>query len=204
MKLFNIIKPDMLNDEASLRFYLERMKKDFGIEIRDMYYLGDWTRIAKLIYELDLQMTQTDPAKILERRKQLLVSILGYDTYFRNQGAVVTLYDAPENRENILQELKAFKKELRELFVNNTDKYYIRILNEPEIDYSQPLEKMDLSKIKTEVIVVPPHVELPDPNLKMAFFNHMHFPECDPEAINRELNLLKDEGILEEKNQISR
>lgn len=204
MKLFNIIKPDMLADKESLRFYIEHMKKYFNIDIQEMYYIKDWVRIAKLIYELDLQTTQKIPEKIIEKRKQLLVTILGYHTYYKDQNALVALYNAPTNRENILQELNTFKKELREIFVNRTDKHYIRIINEFEIDYCLPLEAIDLSMIQTEITVVPYHIELLDSSLKMAFFNRLHFPNSNIEEITNELTLLRNQGILEEKNRVKR
>lgn len=201
MEVFNIIKPDMLNDLESFDYYLNTMQERFKINIEHLYIIPDWIKIAKLIYESDLQSSELNSEKLIEKRRELLITILGYNLYFKNQKAAVALYNIPINKKEVLEELTKFKKELRKKYVYQSAKHYIKIQNESEINYNMPLEDIDISKIKIETKTFPGESdELQDEEFKMAFFNRLHFPDANVESISRELKILRSQGIIPEYN----
>jgi hypothetical protein len=70
MELFSIIKPDMVNDKNALNFYFQAMKENFGIDIKNMYWLKNWIEVSKLLYELEID-TEKNIEEIRAKRKQL-------------------------------------------------------------------------------------------------------------------------------------
>lgn len=199
MELYNIIKPDMICDEEALDYYFRLMKSDFGINVNKMYYLDDWIYISKLIYELDLCNMHLDSETIIQKRKQLLTTILGYYLFYRNKYAVISIFDVDLEQKDILKDLECLKKELRRRFVLKTDKYYLKILNESEIDYSLPLTSINLDNIKVASVVVDSCQEFNNPDYQMIFFNKLHFPDPDVCYINKELCAIKETNLFKEQ-----
>jgi len=202
MYLFNIIKPDMVNDTESMEFYIHYLKYKLNIEIDKMYYLADWPSVAQKLYDLDLKNCDLD-SEIIKKR-QLLTTILGYYIRFSNEPAMVSLYYLDKIDKNDLIQLSNLKKELRRRYVINNDKYYIKILNESIIDYSRPLSKIDLKTLETDIVRVPFDTEFSVPGYNMVFFNKLHFPDPDISVINRESVFLNSINAFDEKRLVKR
>lgn len=200
MDLFNIIKPDMVNDTESMEFYINYLKYKLNIEIHEMYYLPDWHLVAQKLYDLDLKNCNSDSIK----RKQLLTTILGYFIRFNDEPAMLSLYHLDKIDGNDLIQLFNLKKELRRRYVINNDKYYIRILNESIIDYSKPLSEIDLKTLESDIVRIPCNEEFYDPEYNMVFFNKLHFPDPDISVINREREFLDSINAFDEKRLVKR
>lgn len=204
MEVFNILKPDMISNKEALDFYFDYMLNRFEIDITKMYYIQNWVSISKKIYELDVCDSNLLSHNIIEKRKRLLITILGYYLYYKNQKAIITLYNVDIKKPYILNQLSVFKKELRTRYVLNTDKYYLRILNLSEINLELPLKSIDLQNIKTETIIVPSSENFDNPNYDMVFFNKIHFPDPNIETIQKELRILRENDIFNEENFVRR
>lgn len=204
MEVFNILKPDMIRNKEALNFYFDYMLNRFGIDIKKMYYIQDWVSISKKIYELDACDSNLLSQDIIEKRKKLLITILGYYLYYKNQQAIISLYSVDIEKPNILNQLRSFKKELRNRYVLNTDRYYLRILNLSEINLELPLKLIDLQNIETETIIVPSSEYFDNPNYDMVFFNKIHFPDPNIETVQKELKILRENDIFNEENFVRR
>lgn len=204
MEVFNILKPDMIRNKEALNFYFDYMLNRFGIDIKKMYYIQDWVSISKKIYELDACDSNLLSQDIIEKRKKLLITILGYYLYYKNQQAIISLYSVDIEKPNILNQLRFFKKELRNRYVLNTDRYYLRILNLSEINLELPLKLIDLQNIETETIIVPSSEYFDNPNYDMVFFNKIHFPDPNIETVQKELKILRENDIFNEESFVRR
>lgn len=204
MEVFNILKPDMIRNKGALNFYFDYMLNRFGIDIKKMYYIQDWVSISKKIYELDACDSNLLSQDIIEKRKKLLITILGYYLYYKNQQAIISLYSVDIEKPNILNQLRSFKKELRNRYVLNTDRYYLRILNLSEINLELPLKLIDLQNIETETIIVPSSEYFDNPNYDMVFFNKIHFPDPNIETVQKELKILRENDIFNEESFVRR
>lgn len=204
MEVFNILKPDMIRNKEALNFYFDYMLNRFGIDIKKMYYIQDWVSISKKIYELDACDSNLLSQDIIEKRKKLLITILGYYLYYKNQQAIISLYSVDIEKPNILNQLRSFKKELRNRYVLNTDRYYLRILNLSEINLELPLKLIDLQNIETETIIVPSSEYFDNPNYDMVFFNKIHFPDPNIETVQKELKILRENDIFNEESFVRR
>lgn len=169
-----------------------------------MYYIQDWVSISKKIYELDACDSNLLSQDIIEKRKKLLITILGYYLYYKNQQAIISLYSVDIEKPNILNQLRSFKKELRNRYVLNTDRYYLRILNLSEINLELPLKLIDLQNIETETIIVPSSEYFDNPNYDMVFFNKIHFPDPNIETVQKELKILRENDIFNEESFVRR
>lgn len=204
MEVFNILKPDMIRNKEALNFYFDYMLNRFGIDIKKMYYIQDWVSISKKIYELDACDSNLLSQDIIEKRKKLLITILGYYLYYKNQQAIISLYSVDIEKPNILNQLRSFKKELRNRYVLNTDRYYLRILNLSEINLELPLKLIDLQNIETETIIVPSSEYFDNPNYDMVFFNKIHFPDPNIETVQKELKILRENDLFNEESFVRR
>lgn len=202
MELFNIIKPDMVNDSESFEFYMNYMRFKLNIEIDSMFYLLDWPSVAQTLYDLDFNIASVYSDNQVMKRKQLFTTILGYYLYYYNQPAIISLFHIDNVEEYNLQQLVSLKKELRQRYVVNSDKYYIRILNESIIDYSKPFNTIDLGRVETDVVRIPSSQDFFNPDYNMVFFNKLHFPDPDIIAINREKMYLHSIGAFDEKKLV--
>ena len=70
----------MLDHYDSMKFYFDYINSKFDNNV-NLYKIRSWTEISKQIYELEVSNISTDIEK-LKRRKELLVSILGYHIYY--------------------------------------------------------------------------------------------------------------------------
>lgn len=194
MKLFNVIKPDMVEDIESLTYYFEYLKNNFNVKECNMYSLKSWVSLSKKLYFFDSN-------KDLTKKKQILTTIFGYYLLYNDESAVVNLYDVENINQEKLRQLYDLKKQLRKRYVLNTDKYYIRILNEDNIDYTEPLEMLQLETLDYEIVKVPFNREYDVNGFRMAFFNKLHFPDPYFDVVNKELSLLTSENVFEQKNR---
>lgn len=204
MKTFNILKPDMLENDSIVAYYLELLNKELGITLNENYYIENWIDFSKLVYELDLTCNNLSLEEIRSKRKQLLTTIKGYELFYGNKKAVAALYDIECNVESTLQKLSLLKKMIRQKYVYHTDRVYIKFLNEKEIDFNSPLCKIPLEEISVDICIMAHDKELNDPSYNMAFFNKLHFPDPNPICIGREIKLLTEEGIIKENNKVQR
>lgn len=204
MELFNILKPDILNDQEALEFYFTNMKKRFNISDISLFQIDNWIEISKLIYEQDFNSSNLNEEDILKKRKQILTTILGYYIYYQNAQAYLSLYNINNVDENVLKSLSIFKKELRKNFVLNTNKYYLKILNSYDIDYSLSLSSIDLANIDTKTVVIPPWQEFTGIDYQMIFFNKIHFPNPYFSDIFTELQIIEQNDILNENKLVRR
>lgn len=195
MKLFNVIKPDMVNDIEAMAFYFECLKNNFYVEEYSMYSIKSWVDLSKKLYFFDSNQD-------LSKKKQILTTILGYYLLYNDESAIVNLYDVENINQEKLRQLYDLKKQLRKRYVLNTDKYYIRILNENIIDYAKPLDELQLEILDYEIVKVPFNNEYDVNGFRMAFFNKLHFPDPNFYIVNRELSLLASENVFEQKNLV--
>ncbi len=205
MEMFNILKPDIINDEKALEFYFKNLQYKFGINDYTLYRIDDWVYISKLIYELDVSNKLDNVETVRAKRKQLLTTILGYYIYYKNKSAFMNIYKiADENAFQILKEFNVFKKELRKKYVLKTAKYYLKILNEDEIDFDLPLKCINLDNIQTEILSFPYWEESSNPKYNMIFFNKVHFPDPNIEEVRKEINILRENGVVSKNNLVRR
>ena len=205
MEMFNILKPDIINDEKALEFYFKNLQNKFGINDYTLYRIDNWVYISRLIYELDVSNKLDNVELVRAKRKQLLITILGYYIYYKNKSAFMNIYKiADENTCQLLKELNILKKDLRKKYVLNTDKYYLKILNQDEIDFDLPLKSIDLDNIQTKVLSVPYWKEISNPKYNMIFFNKVHFPDPNVEEIRTEINILRENGVFSKNNLVRR
>lgn len=201
MKAFNIIKPDMIEDEESTKYYFSFLKNEMKIDTITQYKINDWVSLSKKLYEMDLINGDDTIENIVMRRKQLLTTILGYYMCFNNKYATANVFDIGiTNIELKLNQLSKFKKILRKKYVYDTDKYYLKILNMSDIDLENSLEQINLGLIKSDLVTLPANTEFNEENYNMIFFNKIHFPDPDIEKIKSELNLLNENGVFNKSN----
>lgn len=201
MKAFNIFKPDMIIDKEALRYYFNYLEKELKIETQQLYKISNWTSLCKTLYEDDLKDQNLGKEQEMIKRKQLLITILGYHLFYKNKMAAVNLYELDMNNlDLVLFKLNAFKKELRKKYVYDTDKYYLKILNWSDVDIEKPLNQIDLNLIRTKHIIVPSTANIKESEYSMIFFNKLHFPNPNVESLGKELKLLKASGVIEKDN----
>ncbi|HIR58665.1 MAG TPA: hypothetical protein IAB38_01305 [Candidatus Onthousia excrementipullorum] len=201
MNVINIIKPDALNNEVSLRYYFKNVINIENIKSIKLYYMDNWTKIASMIYEYDVMMSS---GNCLELRKKLLTSIMGYyHIYPKNNGIVVLFNINDINNDNIttsLQKLYQLKKDIRKKYVSNTDLYYLKFLNEDDITFDKPLYDIDLSGLKVDIKKFPANFPYDDPAYKMIFFNQIHGPNPNSlDEIKHSVKILNNEDVINEK-----
>jgi hypothetical protein len=198
MRTFYIQKPDMLRNPIAIKYCHDQLEKRGNIKLLDSYYIDDWVHISKLIYELKQPGLSSDEMKKI--RKQLVTTIAGYNRYYPNEPAVISLLDVPDDSH--LTDLHRFKKDLRKQFVNSSDKYYIRYLNEEEIDFGQRLVNINLQTLSAEYKCLKCDQEMEDDRYNMIFFNHLHCPDPDINSVEHDLDLLQANGVFSDKNKV--
>ena len=80
----------------------------------------------------------------------------------------------------------------------------MNIKNSDIIPYEDKITTYDLSNLDLEFIVLPPNASINDERFNMIFFNKIHFPDPDSISLRKDMDLLKDYGVFEEKNKILR
>lgn len=200
MKVFYILKPDMLRNRDALKYYENGVLDSLFVHDAEFFYIRDWTEFSKLLYDQDEDLTLE---QLKEKRKKVLTTILGYKKYFEGESAVLNTFEIPDD-EKCLKELFDFKKRLRRLFVYGTEQHFVNIKNSDIIPYEDKITTYDLSGLDLEFIVLPPNGSINDERFNMIFFNKIHFPDPDSISLRKDMDLLKDYGVFEEKNKILR
>ena len=198
MNVINIIKPDALNNEVSLKYYFKNVINIENINSIKLYYMDNWTKIASMIYEYDVMMSS---GNCLELRKKLLTSIAGYYHIYPKNNGIVVFFDI--NNDNItisLQKLYQLKKDIRKKYVSNTDLYYLKFLNEDDITFDRPLYDIDLSELKVDIKKLPANFDYDDAVYKIIYLNqiHGHNPNSLDE-IRHSVKILNNEDVINEK-----
>ena len=196
MRGFYLLKPDMLCDSDAFNFYLDYINNSKIITAKNFYVIDDWIKLSKLLYEPDIDnMSLVELRKL---RKQMLVTIKGYDLFYKNKEAIFSEIDIHDLSR--LQELFDFKKELRKRFVYGENKNYISFKS--DIDFDKRLIDIDLDMIECETLTVGASENVIDNDYNMIFFNKIHFPDPNVGAINRDLGCIDDCNIVRDSNLI--
>ena len=191
MLVFYLLKPDILDDKASLDYYYKYLESQ-NLKIYDEYTINNWINLSKLLYE-PYNINDIEKLKII--RKQMITTIKGYQMFYDDK-AIISILEADKNK---LQELYNFKKDLRKRFVYNNDKYYL--VFEEDIPLDKKICDIDIENIKCKAIVVPNNVDINEGN--MIYFNKIHFPDPTVEAINRDLKIIEENGVVD-NNKVKR
>ncbi len=204
MQLFNIIKPDMVNDKEALKYYFNIIKNDFKLEIKDIYSVSDWPNLSKKIYELDIESSSLSQNEIITKREQILTTIMGYHIRYHNTMGAVIFYecDNDSHRKELLKKMYLLKKNIRKKYVNDSDKYYIRIIDKDKIDFRDSIIDIDINNIFCKIKIYKSYEELLDEEYNMAFFNHIHCPDWNNSNVDLEMKVLSDSGIINSKSRI--
>ncbi len=201
MVVFNIIKPDMINHSESISYYFDFVNSNFDSSSMDTYLISNWVELAKKIYELEVEK-QTTSIEKLKKTKEILTTILGYSHFYKENNALLNIYDVPSRSIEALDNLVMFKKDLRKKYVYNTDKYYIKTVNFNESNYQKPLSMININNIELETFKIPFNKSFDDESFNMVYFNKLHFPDPDPIAILKEFKILEEVGIISNKNKV--
>lgn len=201
MLVFNIIKPDMINHSESINYYYDFINSNFDISSMNTYLISNWVDLAKKIYESEVEK-QTTSITRLKKTKEILTTILGYNLFYKENNALLNIYEVPLRTFETLELLVAFKKDLRKKYVYETDKYYIKTINFNESNYEMPLSMVNIDNIELETFKIPFNQSFDDRDFNMVYFNKLHFPDPDPIAISKELKILKESGIICDKNKV--
>lgn len=200
MKVFYILKPDMLRNRDALKYYENGVLDSLFVHEAEFFYIRDWMEFSKLLYDQDDDLTLDE---LKAKRKKVLTTILGYRKYFEGESAVLNTFEIPDD-EKCLKELFDFKKRLRKLFVYGTDQHFVSIKDSNDISYENKIVTYDLSKLDLEYRILPSNASMNDEKFNMIFFNKIHFPDPDSVSLKKDMELLRSYGVFEEKNKILR
>ena len=81
MEGFYLLKPDMLRDKETIKYYLEYVNSNKYISMQNFYVIDDWITLSKILYEPDSNNLLINELKKI--RKQLLATIKGYDIFHK-------------------------------------------------------------------------------------------------------------------------
>ena len=169
-----ILKPDMIEDEEAINFFVKIIYNLYYINIENIISVSDWTDLSKVLYEDNSEQR-------IFRNLQLIRTILTYKEIYKNNKAKIIKINF--NEANIdLDQLYQIKKTIRNKFVYNKPKYYINIKNINELDLNKQLSKINLNNLI--YIVEKTNNNINDMNFKFAYLNYIHFPDPNIESIN--------------------
>lgn len=200
MKVFYILKPDMLRNRDALKYYENGVLDSLFVHDAEFFYIREWTEFSKMLYDQDENLTLE---QLKDKRKKVLTTILGYIKYFNGESAVLNTFNIPDD-EKCLKELFDFKKRLRKLFVYGTDQHFVSISNSDIISFQNKIITYDLDELDLEYRILPSNAVMDDERFGMIFFNKIHFPDPDSVSLKKDLELLREYGVFEEKNKILR
>ena len=200
MKVFYILKPDMLRNRDALKYYENGVLDSLFVHDAEFFYIRDWVEFSKLLYDQDDNLTLE---QLKEKRRKVLTTILGYKKYFEGESAVLNTFEIPDD-EKCLKELFDFKKRLRQILVYGTSQHFVSINDSRVIPYENKIVTYDLSDLDLEFRILPSNAIMNDKRFNMIFFNKIHFPDPDSTSLGKDMNLLKEYGVFEEKNKILR
>ncbi len=199
MLAFYILKPDMLKDANSLNYFFDNLKEIKEVKLIDLYYIKDWVSLSKLLYEIDSSALSSKD--IIKKRKQLITTIRGYHEFYQKEPGLLSLLEvSPRNKT--LRTLHALKKELRQKYVYNTKKHYLRFLNESQLNFEKKLIDFDIDNIPIQFKVLNGHETMDHPQYHLAYFNKIHFPDPHIASINRDFKALEKKGLLKKSNKV--
>ena len=72
------------------------------------------------------------------------------------------------------------------------------------IDFDSPLKSINLDNIQTKVLSVPYWEEILNPKYNMIFFNKIHFPDPNIEEVRKEIDILRENGVVSKNNLVRR
>lgn len=204
MEVFNIIKPDMIYDKNSLTYYFNELGKILELDKLKMYNIPNWALLSRKIYEMEIQCSSLSLEECLLKRKQFLTTIIGYSKYNieKNGAAIVFSIDEKCDIVKILNEMYLLKKRIRKKYVAKSNKLYLKYLDEGKIDFSKPLYDIDINHINTEVKMCKYNEFFFDSNYNMIFFNKLHSPDVNLNALKMELDILYSTEIISEEKII--
>lgn len=203
MITFNIFKPDLLGKDEEEREYLETVRSQIGTIPSMIFRIPDWSKVSKTIYEQDLLNTKLSCEATREKRKQILRSVIAYEEYYKDSYGRLLLFNINGSYQDLEEKLRIFnriKKEFRKKYVYTQDKYFVKFVNEREIDFDAPLHSIDHSSIIPETKIVRFDEEVNEPGFELAFFNKIHCPDPLPTLVEHELKLIGDCGVLTTNN----
>lgn len=192
MKTLNILKPDCFDNIDTVEYYLSELFKIQEIDNVEFYQLPNWIMLAKQLYELDVVENCKDVEEKHKRRKKLLTTLKGYDLFYNNREGVISLININSNEMETLSKLDKLKKQLRNLYVLETDRYYLKFENENDLDFDSTLPQFDLSTIETSHLKISYDSDFDNADYDMVFFNKLHSPDPNPYIVRKEIELLSD------------
>ena len=96
MKVFYILKPDMLRNRDALKYYENGVLDSLFVHEAEFFYIRDWAEFSKLLYDQDDNLTLDE---LKEKRKKVLTTILGYKKYFEGESAVLNTFEIPDDEK---------------------------------------------------------------------------------------------------------
>ena len=202
MILFNVIKPDMLINKKTLEYYFASLSKIDKFSLKELYIVEDWILLSKLLYEIEIIKYEKEQEK-RERRKELITTIKGYDLCYPEHYAVLVTFTLNSEITDALETMCKLKKEIRKKFVYETDKHYLKYLDQ-NLDFSNRLFDIEIENISVEHKVIPYSIDFNHPEYYMIYFNCLHC--CDPiiENVQKESQIIANAQIIREKNILKR
>lgn len=202
MKTLNILKPDCFDDMDTVEYYLCELFKIEEIGNVGFYQLPNWTMLAKQLYELDVVENCGSIEEKSIKRRNFLTTLKGYDLFYNNMSGIISLINITSNEMEALIKLDKLKKQLRKLYVLETDRHYLKFENESELDYNLSLSQFDLSTIEISHIKIPHDADFFCTDYDMVFFNKIHSPDPNLYIVKKEIELLKENESFNSKRKI--
>lgn len=197
MKVFYILKPDMLFDSKAINYYKKGVLKNLFVSNSEFFKIKNWDEFSKLLYDQDVNLKMEE---LISQREKILTTILGYKNYFPFENAILNTFDIPDD-DKCLKQLFDFKKKLRQKFVYNTNQYFVNI-KDNNLPYENKIITYDLDNLDLEYKVLGPTEVMHDNRFKMIFFNKIHFPDPDYISLKNDFNLLEDYGVFKDVNRV--
>lgn len=175
----------MLKNFEALKYFFDRLE-ELNITVVDIYYL-DWLNLSMSLY-----IPPNTPLTNANLFNKILTIKAYNDIYSQNLALAV------EVDNNNLAELDMLKKEIRQKYCYNSQKYYCQILNMSNININLTKEEFDIANIEVEYKILD---EINDNLLKYIFiyFNYIHFPDPIECIVTEETNKIRQLKMKEYK-----
>ena len=195
MKAFYLLKPDMLDKEYFFKQYLAMIENSPFLKSEGIYNVGNWVELSKRLYDVYENEYRGIPND--EWRKKMLITIMGYYKYYKDEDALVDVIEVDESN---LERMDNLKREYRKLYVYNREKYFISIENEDKINYNKNIIDINLDNIKAD------YFEMLEANniisvdgYKLILFNKIHFPDPTVKDIERDQEIIEKYALSKKK-----
>ncbi len=196
MKAFYILKPDAVERPEVLKAYQTIISSQEYIKNRSQYLINSWVDLSCKMYDPINKNMQKE--ELINRRKKLLTTIKGYDYLYQDKNAIIDIFDVPEDEE-ILKKLEAIKYSIREQYVLNTDKNYLKFLNLEDESLLKKLEEIDVRAIDIEHIKINYKESINIEGYNLACLNCIHTPDPDEVSIRRDFDIIESSKVLTKK-----